>query len=441
VIRNPNQGSPLNLHYFKVLQKLRLRHERYGVQLCWDPFVKQPAFHILERIRRAQRESEAALTDDLVLPPKPQEPQSTSTFTWLAGPAVNLNQHFGLVNDMRVNVVAEIDAPGHVWDGVNARALLHFDRKRDAHAYIKGTPWREGNKLKATIHVGIDWSLRERRGNATVQLEARFTSTEQKELDAFETYRKELAAWEEEVARRKAEVAARTGAATVSVADRILAKTHPMTELLTRVIHSHFPTQLRDEFWEVEYWHRVFDFSTSAYTLYPGTWQDGPLPFPERRPTDFLNASWARIYLPIQPGYELLALRFIFGSQMDTPLDNARENTISKIVKEIEQYRESEFGGPDGISIDPNSQEVEQSFRTLGKWMETLPTDGTHVEGVLSAFTVLDEASESALTDQARLREAMIQNHEITHAIRDKAREALADVSTTIQVTADGSVR
>ncbi|MEE3918927.1 hypothetical protein V2I01_12320 [Micromonospora sp. BRA006-A] len=31
-VRNPNRATPITLHYFKVLQRLELAHERYGAR-------------------------------------------------------------------------------------------------------------------------------------------------------------------------------------------------------------------------------------------------------------------------------------------------------------------------------------------------------------------------------------------------------------------------
>ncbi len=54
-IRNPNKYTPLQLHYFKMLQKLELSQERYGARLCWTPCLQDPGREVWKRLRDGQR--------------------------------------------------------------------------------------------------------------------------------------------------------------------------------------------------------------------------------------------------------------------------------------------------------------------------------------------------------------------------------------------------
>ena len=40
-IQNPNRTTPITLIFFKMLQRLEMTQERYGVRLCWAPSVKK----------------------------------------------------------------------------------------------------------------------------------------------------------------------------------------------------------------------------------------------------------------------------------------------------------------------------------------------------------------------------------------------------------------
>ena len=76
-IQNPNRATPITLHYFKVLQRLRLRQERYGVRLCWSPAVKDPARAFYDRIQAGR---DQIVADALAkLPPPPVEPVPTTS--------------------------------------------------------------------------------------------------------------------------------------------------------------------------------------------------------------------------------------------------------------------------------------------------------------------------------------------------------------------------
>src|SRR5262249_3606872 len=55
-IRNPNANTPIDLEYFKVMQRLQLSHERYGVRLCWAPVVPDPGADLFGRLDRVRQE-------------------------------------------------------------------------------------------------------------------------------------------------------------------------------------------------------------------------------------------------------------------------------------------------------------------------------------------------------------------------------------------------
>lgn len=78
-IRNPNRTTPLTLHFFKALQRLRLRQERYGVRLCWAPVVNAPGAQMLIRLRAGRQRilDEAAAK----LPPPPKKPSASTDGT------------------------------------------------------------------------------------------------------------------------------------------------------------------------------------------------------------------------------------------------------------------------------------------------------------------------------------------------------------------------
>src|SRR6185295_1394356 len=55
-LRNPSPTTPIDLVYFKILQRLRLSHERFGVRLCWSPAVFDPAAALFARLEQVRRE-------------------------------------------------------------------------------------------------------------------------------------------------------------------------------------------------------------------------------------------------------------------------------------------------------------------------------------------------------------------------------------------------
>ena len=55
VIRNPNPYTALDLHYFKIMQRLELVQERFGSRLCWAVSVKDPASDLMQRISNGKQ--------------------------------------------------------------------------------------------------------------------------------------------------------------------------------------------------------------------------------------------------------------------------------------------------------------------------------------------------------------------------------------------------
>lgn len=58
---------------------------------------------------------------------------------------------------------------------------------------------------------------------------------------------------------------------------------------------------VRYELWEIDFWQRVFDWEPASFVAYPSWWSGGDAREPELDPSDFLNASWAKLYIPSEP--------------------------------------------------------------------------------------------------------------------------------------------
>jgi IPT/TIG domain len=201
VIRNPNRGTALDLHMFKVVQSVRLTHERCGVRLCWAPYVKDPGSAARRRAAAASAAAGKEVELDLTLPEKPAEPVVAERARRTGIGSLSVNDKFGFWNDMSVDVDVLVDAAGLEWDGADPVVTLSFDQPRGAGAHAIGSPVRDGTRYRVPVHVGIDWVLFGRRGNARVEVKLGLIETAQQDVaEAMRTYRKDLAAWESQVA-------------------------------------------------------------------------------------------------------------------------------------------------------------------------------------------------------------------------------------------------
>lgn len=74
VIKNPNKYTAVDLHYFKILQVLEMSQERYGVRLCWAPYIKDPVTDFLTRIKEGKDKIIKDAIESVQLPSEPPMP-------------------------------------------------------------------------------------------------------------------------------------------------------------------------------------------------------------------------------------------------------------------------------------------------------------------------------------------------------------------------------
>lgn len=436
VIRNPNSFTPIDLQYFKVLQRLRLTQERYGVRLCWAPSVRDPGRLLERRLDQLKRDIyDRALTASAgPRPPAPEPPVSTvmppriefrteiaDKFDWFNG---------SQSNDYQITMSAPT---GYIWDGDPAVIIsslqFSFSGSRPAAASIRGTPGPNGNDVRFLVHVGVEnrvWldftttpptPRFEPVGNAAFTVSARFiplsipqdTSGYQQQLAQW---RAADQAWQAQDAKAKADALAKADTEWEAVRAAELARINPVHETMAAMITSMFPSQYRDDVWEVDRWERIFDWTSASLRLYPSWWRASPPRDPNAGALDLINASWARLFLPIRVGAEEVALRWIFTQSL-AAASPAVEAWIKRIVNELDNYRSTTFGDATETIIGKPTTDAcpphTEIFKCMAEWEELLPTDGTHLEVMLATTTAADDDSRARLADATDLRAAQLQ--------------------------------
>jgi hypothetical protein len=451
IIRNPNNYTPITLHYFKILRLFQMTQERYGVRLCWTPNIKDPGQYLADDIRKAKEEliRQAEETISQQLPAKPLKPVKEQKPPQRVSSAPLLANKWGATCDMSADYVISIGIPpGYVWDGEidDVRNSLVVDYSRDVTTRgpsyrIVGDPWTEldsasnTNMLKIKIHVGVG-PKGERIGAAiagaltlglvgvvagaaigcgeiTIRANATFIPSPTMEDP---DYKRALAEWQNEMREWQAKADEIRQRAYDQVAKNIenlekdMINANPISNILKTTIKLFFATQIRDEAWEVDLWHKIFDWESASYRLYPGWWSDNPPRDITKEDTHFINASFAKLFLPVKPGFERFALRLIFGKVIGTKLDQNVESTFDKIEKDLNDYRNKHFG-PQETNIVPNPStgcgELNDKYICLGRWKELMPTDGTHIEIVQSMTKAYDEITKVMVADNAARRKAI----------------------------------
>jgi PHD/YefM family antitoxin component YafN of YafNO toxin-antitoxin module len=452
-IRNPNRATPITLHYFKVLQRLQMKQERYGARLCWAPAVANPARTFLGKIAAGHKR----VIDDAMaqLPPKPLEPQappkpqettSTNRQTTIAWSEWVQANKWGATGDMSADY--DIDVPigdGWSWGGSVGEIQVLLDTKRtNVAANIVGNPVPIAGGLRVRVHVGAgSWFMGPGisiQVGVTCFKDVTITNKAAENtgyLAAVEDWRMQTKEWE----RQRDEALEHANAAADAFAAEMRAKLSPVNEMISQIIEDEFDTDVRDEVWEVEYWQRLFDWERASFVTYPSWWAaEQATPDPTLDPSSFINASWAKLYLPVRAGMERAALRWIHGKAVAKPMDSKSEKAFDRVIADLETYREDKLGSRDEQpKLTKVCQLVDDPFLCLAQWYEVMPTDGTHLEVVHAATTAADADTRTEIDDAAAMRKALNASEERSAQIKDKAITKMTGAAKVdVHVGADG---
>lgn len=362
-LRNLNTAHSLMLNYYKVFQRYQVIEERTDVRLCWAPCVKAPGQEILNRLKNDLNKAASALSEtedpDWVpkgYPPRPEPELITTkneTMT-LKGPMAGSPVVATVSYSFMISTEYEY-ASADVRVVISSGVLL---AKPIAGGPAPGTQ----GPLPQTITVvaqGIDPA------SVTVYVIITCNPTAAR-----------LARWrndvqgprEQEIKRRRDEYDTAKKILDDAIKGDTVVAFDPLTELMRRILQTEIGKDLRDECHEVVQWHEIFDWEGMSYRLYPAWWDDGNKTVSER--VNFLNASWAQLYIPVTRGCEEVATQLLLG-----PL--AKYADAKQLYEEITMFRAANFA--DGAVIE------------MGRWFELMPTDGTYVEPVLGKCDGCDE--------------------------------------------------
>lgn len=452
-VKNPNRTSALTLHYFKILQRLQMRQERYGARLCWAPSIKDPGFAFVEKIRQGR----AKIVDDALrsLPTPPKEParpipdnapppaSESKTFRSEVTSATGWHFDGGINNEYLVEIPIE---QGFRWDEGVVNIAVISDRS-PVNKSVVGTPYTvhddTGSKLRVLVHIDTTpWM-----GGPPVnfQASANFTKVvtiavavadDAKYADDIAAYRTLQKEW----ADKKDEALAKAHQDGDAFEATLLDGLNPVGEMISQIVARDFPAAYRDEAWEVDFWQRVFDWERASFVCYPSWWSAATPRHLELDPANFINASWAKLYLPVRAGMEVVALRWIYGKAIAGVLPPKTEAAFANLVDDLQKFRGLRVGSPDEMpELTTDCQEIPEKIYCMAKWNELMPTDGTHIEVMQAITTAADPVTALEIADAESLRAVVIENERSALALRDKAKDQMtqpADLQITIGAAA-----
>jgi len=434
VLKNPNPYTPIDLMYFKVLQKLHLSHERFGVRYCWAPFVKDPGAVVDGSFSRQRQIFQQQIPAPPVPPPPPQPaPPGNRPIVSVALGLTELKK-WGIWGDMRFDYEFDIAPPAdYEWDGdVDAisRSLMFVKGGWGArglpNVQLLAAAANGSHGVKVVVHAGVDWggagaSLR-------INLSANFRplplAPDATYVVKLEKWAQDKAAWQKANDEQNAEWQAKIEAAMEEWAKTFWKKFDPVSAAMQLLV-SLLPSNSHDQGNEVELWNMLFDFDGSQIMLYPSWWSDRPSRDPASGPCAFQNASWARIFLPIRGGFEARALRWLLTQQTAPgPAGSPVEARIRTLVDEIVKFRMANFGGPEEITVTPPvgtspCPTISNPYICLGYWEDVLPTDGTHLEILQAITSAQDDLSQGRLDRQALEQTANTESLTKDAAVKD----------------------
>jgi len=447
VLRNPNQFTPIDLVYFKLLQKLKVSQERYGVRLCWAPFIPDPGV-VLDQAERAERlrlDREMPLNLP-VLRDRPNEPGVGADIAVSSGSIelTNWGQPWG---DMRADYEYRIPTPaaGYKWDGNTAGITLGVTwsgfgaRGAPGVSVLLAEPFidtaNSTSGVRVIVHARADWGGAGAHlyCNVTVNFAADTSGASAAYLALLATWEAEKQAHDKEVLRLTAERESAIQTGLSEWREKYMKTFDPVSTAYQLLIAMLFPPDQRDEGFEIEMWNKVFDFEAVAFQYYPAWWSNKERRNPEKPPDAFENASWMRVFLTIRPGFEQQALNLLLDRRVHSNIqDPVKKAAAEKVLKELEGARIQFFGGKDEIKLALGTPcpTATRPYVCLAHWDELLPTDGTHLEVVQAVTTAIDDTSEQSIADAHQLLTARIEGQSTESKLTSSVKDAVDGAAT-----------
>jgi hypothetical protein len=396
--------------------------------LCWAPFIETPARAFNRRLSNGKAAIIAAAEASLPPAPPPPVPTNTASGTKVVSQQFEADK-WGSTGDQSVDYQISFDiTTGYEWDG-SSESIAFIEENivrtpvnmvRDNSANLVGIPFEQSGQLHLTIHVGIQSVWKDNRdfgkgSHLYISVKAPFKQIlgsvappGDAYTAAFSDYTTKSQQWTADASDVRAKAVENADKWELEMIDHL----DPSTEIVASIVEKYFPIEVRNSGAEVELWQTIFEWDAASYELYPGWWTSDDLREPTRDANDFLNASWARLFLTVRPGMEFTALRWIYGKTSQRPIDVRLERAIKAFVDDLTNFRDTHFGAV--VTAGNPCPTITEKYDCLATWEETMPTDGTHIEVTQGATRVIEDEEQKAINlklDQAaqdvEIRKAM----------------------------------
>lgn len=377
LFENPNTSHTLMLNFYRVYQQYQVFHERWGARACWAPCVQEPGRDLQIQWKKLEDGWQKYLNDVNTwmppdMPPAPAGQSLQSQWSEKVRPG-----WFGYRDDVQTGIdipqntvlltIAFEKDPGMTWGSVDWPSK-HLNPGPGATGH-QDVWWHIGLK-DCNFVEGCPESWGMLRTDYVVSADVAATKTWN---DLLRTKR------DAELKKRQDEVDAQRAAARQTLQINF----DPWSELMRRIVAEKLTPDRYGNCTEVYLWHTVFEWDAASFQLFPNWWSGQPPDDSQSTLTTFLNASWARIYVPIRPGQEQIAFQLIYGSV---------DAQLQAYIQDLDTYRTQSFGSPG-----------KETVIRIAAWEELMPTDGTFTEAILGQCEAADDDLDADMDAQRDL--------------------------------------
>ena len=406
-VRNETE-QPISYALRRVMRSVRVKLQSIGPRLVWQLYVGSPGRRLVQSRLVMFREADPASAPDLPpnAPPRPTKGPLTGTQT------VDAHHTSTTEGTITIQVAKEqsktltaiiVDAIHDAKPGgkATAPALLadgYAIDDSDAHLVRYTLPIAPGTAssvvVSFTVHYAPSASLIAEWEAQVASARALFDAEKQ----------------EEEFERAKRVVTAKSRVRAHPSADL---RDEERYEILNRMVSEAFhdaPAAALPSPAEIEIFHRHFDVRAMFYSVHPSWWRprysaagseyeitedSEPAPFGkslgwmiqldgDRRRNELLNSPWVRVCLPIRPGGEEAACRWLAAHFEGTRgFDLTSGSRLGTLISDIQARREKErlaAPGPDYVTLDgevaPSREASADAYPVIDEFEVTIPTDG-----------------------------------------------------------------
>lgn len=412
VIKNETP-TPINYGLRRVLRRIRVKVQELGPRLCWQLYVARPGEGLAQSRFVMFREADPVAAPGLPpnAPPRPEGgvesgSQTVAIETSVSPNVVTIALPKDVDREITALVVDSIADASPEGKEPTAPALLpdQFERLETNEKWIFRFAVSRGEATRVTVSYSLHW-----------QPTPRVLDAWQAQVDAARAGY-EASQMEEQFERSKRLITARSKVQARPSADL---RDEERYEILNRMVAEAFQSDPREGFpgpIEIELFHRYFDISGLFYYVHPSWWRpryqlardsyeltdeselakfgkslgwliqlDG-----DRRRNEFLNSPWVRACVPIRPGQEGPALRWMAAHfEGHRGFDLSPASALANLIADIEARRELESRGspgPDYVTLDgevaPTRADSALAYPVIDEFDVTVPTEGFVYETV-----------------------------------------------------------